>query len=190
MLGLFTEETCSVKAPDGTYEKMFFGQQLPHSSTSIIESKKCMSCKVPSESDEDNTNQQNNVNGNQYYYENGQMYQQEQQQQQQQEDYQEQEPDEVTEACGQLYVQSAKCEESLQVNGVYPDTRGCNYIKNLKKEGGSVLSSLSFQKANVTPSVLAGVFAATTVMFAGLSVYLNQKVKRSRVHLVHGEGKM
>lgn len=136
-----------------------------------------MSCKVPREND-GNVNQ-NNVES-QYYYENGQMYQQQQQQ-----EYQEQEPDEVTEACGQLYAQSAKCEESLRVNGVYPDTRACNYIRNLKKEGGSVLSTLS-QKANVTPSVLAGVFAATTVMFAGLSVYLNQKVKRSKVQLVHG----
>jgi len=179
ILGLFTEETCSIKAADGSYEKMFFGQQLPHSSTSIIESN-CMSCKVPSENDA-NMNQ-NNGDGNMYYYENGQMYQQQQQQ-----EYQEQAPDEVTEACGQLYAQSAKCEESLHVNGVYPDTRACNYIRNLKNEGGSVLSSLR-QSVNVTPSVLAGVFAATTVLFAGLSVYLNQKVKRSKVQLVHGGG--
>jgi len=135
---------------------------------------------VPSENNDANIINQNNADGEMYYYKDGQMYQQQQQEVYQE---QEQEPDEVTEACGQLYVQSAKCVESLHVNGVYPDTRACNYIRTLKKEGGSALSSLR-QNISVTPSVLAGVFAATTVMFAGLSVYLNQKVKRSKVKLI------
>ncbi|KAK1734301.1 hypothetical protein QTG54_015068 [Skeletonema marinoi] len=181
IFGLFIDETCSIKAPQGAYEKMYFGQHLPHSSDSIIETTKCMSCKVPSENnDANNINNENNADGEMYYYKNGQMYQQQQQEVYQE---QEQEPDEVTEACGQLYVQSAKCEESLHVNGVYPDTRACNYIRALKKQGGSALTSLR-QSVNVTPSVLAGVFAATTVMFAGLSFYLNQKVKRSKVKLI------
>ena len=179
ILGLFTDETCSIKAAEEAYENMFYGQHLPYSSNSIIESE-CMSCKVPSENDA-NINNQNDIDSDMYYYKDGQMYQQQQQQVYQE---QEQEPDEVTEACGQLYAQSAKCEESLHVSGVYPDTRACNYIRTLKKEGGGALSSLR-QNVNVTPSVLAGIFAATTVMFAGLSFHLSKKVKRSKVKLIH-----
>jgi len=202
ILGLFIEETCSITAAQGSYEKMFFGQHLPYSSTSIVESQ-CMSCKVPKENDANaNANNQNqyqnqnnnNVNGNgeMYYYKDGQMYQQQQQQQVYEYQYeyyeeQQQEPDEVTEACEQLYAQSAKCEESLHVNGVYPDTRACNYIRTLKKDGFGALSSLKQNVKNITSSVLAGVFAVTTVLFAGLSVYLNQKVKRSKVKLIHSD---
>lgn len=190
ILGLFTEETCSIKAPRGSYEKMFYGQHLPHSSTSIVESK-CMSCKVPNENDEymnnnnnNNNQKQNNKNGNgdMYYYKNGQMYQQQQQQVYEYEEEVEQVPDEVTEACSSLYAQSAKCEESLHVNGVYPDTRACNYIRTLKRDGFG-FGALRPNNMNVTPSILAGVFAATTIMFAGLSVYLHRMVKRSTVNV-------
>ena len=181
LLGLFLEETCSVKAADGTYEKMFYGQPLPHSSTSIIESK-CMSCKVPKENDMAQQNDNNYVvDENNYYYNNGEMQQGQQDWQQEQE----QEPDEVTEACGQIYEASAKCEKSLHVYGMYPDTRACNYIASLKQEGAAPLSSL--RSVPVTPTVLAAVFAATTVMFAGLSVYLHKQYKRSQVGLVHGK---
>lgn len=182
ILGLFMDETCSVQASDGIYEKMFYGQQLPHSTTSIIEKSKCMSCKVPKENEWDAQQQNQQVDANNYYYNNGQMQQQQQQQQ-----YQEEEPDQVTEACGQVYEASVKCERDLNVYGVYPDTRGCNYISSLKQEGTSTLASLT-QKVPITPTVLAAVFAATTVMFAGLSVHLNRKYKRSNVSLVHGEG--
>ncbi len=189
ILGLFTEETCSIKAPRGSYETMFYGQHLPHSSTSIVESK-CMSCKVPNENDanmknnqnqDQNQKQNNNKDGDMYYYKNGQMYQQQQQQVYEYEEEVEQVPDEVTEACSSLYAQSAKCEESLHVNGVYPDTRACNYIRSLKKDGfgfGALRPNV-----NVTPSILAGLFAATTVVFAGLSVYLHRMVKRSNVNV-------
>ncbi len=183
VLGLFMDETCSVQASGGIYEKMFYGQQLPHSTTSIIEKSKCMSCKVPNENEWDAQQQNQQVDANNYYYNNGQMQQQEQQQQY----YEDQEPDQVTEACGQVYEASVKCERDLNVYGVYPDTRGCNYISSLKQEGTSTLASLT-QKVPITPTVLAAVFAATTVMFAGLSVHLNRKYKRSNVSLVHGEG--
>lgn len=195
ILGLFTEETCSIKAARGSYETMFYGQHLPHSSTSIIESK-CMSCKAPNDNENDanninNNDNQNNQNqnnkngdgGDMYYYKDGQMYQQQQQQVYEYEDEPEQVPDEVTEACSSLYAQSAKCEESLHVNGVYPDTRACNYIRTLKKDGFGFFGALRRNNVNVTPSILAGVFAATTVMFAGLSVYLYRMVKRSNVNV-------
>ena len=176
LLTLFTEETCSEQAASGTYEKMFYGQALPYSSTSIIESK-CLSCKVPTEND---ANQNNNANG--YYYQNGQMYQQEAQ-----ENNQDQEAAEVTESCGNLYQQSVRCEESLHLSGVYPDTRACKFIHNLKDYGGGTLSSLrNGVHAAIPAKVLAGLFAATTAGFAGYSAYLNQKLKRSRVALVHG----
>lgn len=50
-LGTFTDRQCTVKASKSAY-KSYTGYELPYSTTSII-SKDCMSCKEPSEYDDD-----------------------------------------------------------------------------------------------------------------------------------------
>ena len=42
-LGVFMDETCSYKAPEGTYEKFNYGRMLPYSSNSIV-GQDCISC--------------------------------------------------------------------------------------------------------------------------------------------------
>ena len=54
------DETCSYKAPEGTYEKFNYGRMLPYSSNSIV-GQDCISCL---EVDNDNNNNQNNQNYN------------------------------------------------------------------------------------------------------------------------------
>ena len=53
LLGVFTEETCSYPAPKGTYEALNYGAKLPHSDKSLIDSG-CISCKEPTETDNQN----------------------------------------------------------------------------------------------------------------------------------------
>ena len=51
MLGVFTDNACSVEASSGVYEKYNYGKSLPYSSESIISSE-CISCKVPTDEDQ------------------------------------------------------------------------------------------------------------------------------------------
>ncbi len=45
-MGLFLDETCSVTAPSGLWEKLSYGQAMPYSTTSLVEHN-CMSCVEP-----------------------------------------------------------------------------------------------------------------------------------------------
>lgn len=47
-LGVFMEETCSVKAPEGIYEATHYGDSLPFSKKSMVDNG-CISCKEPKE---------------------------------------------------------------------------------------------------------------------------------------------
>ena len=159
-LGVFMDETCSYDAPKGIYSKIT-GQDLPYSSESLIEST-CVSCKEPQEYDENNQGDQ-------------------------------QDADEVLEVCERLYEQSGKCEANLaavnQAYGVYPNTYGCDFIKGLTVSGKSRIS-FNQVKASVTPKALAGVFAATTVIFGATAFYLGKKLQRSNVNLASEGGAM
>jgi len=95
--------------------------------------------------------------------------------------------DEVLEICERLYEDAGKCESGLG-DGVkyYPNTYSCDFIDGLKapgKMGGGGSSTIAASK------VFAGLFAATTAVFAGVSYYLYQKAKRGNVDLAsHGAG--
>ena len=45
-MGLFLDETCSVTAPSGLWEKLSYGQAMPYATTSLVEHN-CMSCVEP-----------------------------------------------------------------------------------------------------------------------------------------------
>ncbi|KAL3765449.1 hypothetical protein ACHAWO_011531 [Cyclotella atomus] len=159
-LGVFMDETCSYDAPKGIYSKLT-GQSLPYSSESLIDST-CVSCAEP-------TNYDDNNNGDQ------------------------QDEDKVLEVCERLYEQSGKCEANLaavkNTYGMYPNTYGCEFIKGLTVSGKSRISFNQVQAA-VTPKALAGVFAATTVIFGATAFYLGKKLQRSNVNLVSENGAM
>ena len=96
-----------------------------------------------------------------------------------------QDEDEVLEVCERLYEDAGKCESGLD-SGVtyYPNTYACEFIQTLKAPG-----KMSGAKSTVAASkVFAGLFAATTVVFAGVSYYLYQKARRSNVHLTSQDG--
>ena len=142
LLGVFMEETCSFTAPEGIYEKLNYGQKLPYSSESLVENT-CLSCKEPTDSDEQN-------------------------------DYDQEDADAVTDVCERLYGDAGKCESGLS-NVAYPNNYACDFIKTLPKA-----SYWNIQPKAVPAKVLAGVFAATTVMTAGLAIHLHRKIQMRR----------
>lgn len=171
LLGMFMDEVCSYPAPEGTYENFNYGNALPYSSESIV-SNECISCK---QVDNDNNNNNNNNNGNDQY----QNYNQNQ------------EEAEVLEVCERLYEDAGKCESNLNIYGMYPTTLACDFISGLKASGKTrIFSSLAEAKASVTPSVLAGLFAASTVLLAGVAYHFHTKLQRQSIGLVQGQGNM
>ena len=87
-----------------------------------------------------------------------------------------QDPDEVTEVCTELYEVAGKCEENL--DGYYPnrDVTGCGFISNLK-------SDRRFGSGNVPAKVFAGIFAVTTLVLGAIAATLFKKNRRQNVSL-------
>jgi hypothetical protein len=160
-LGVFMEETCSFDAPQGIYAKIT-GQSLPYSSESLI-SNQCVSCKEP-------TNYDNNNNGDQ-----------------QDEDQVLEVCERLYEQSGKCETNLAAVNNA---NGyMYPNTYGCDFIKGLTVSGKTRIS-FNQVASSVTPKALAGVFAATTVFFGATAFYLGKKLQRSNVNLVSENGAM
>jgi len=93
--------------------------------------------------------------------------------------------DEVLEVCERLYEDAGKCESGLD-SGVtyYPNTYACEFIQTLKAPG-----KMSGTTSKVAASkVFAGLFAATTVVFAGVAYVLYNKARRNNVDLSSGGG--
>jgi len=177
-LGVFMDEYCSSSAPEGIYEKTHYGKALPYSSESIV-SNDCISCMRPAE-DDGNNNNNNNNNNNQNYNNGDYNYNQNQNQNQ--------EEPEVLEMCESLYEEAGKCESNLNVYGVYANTMACDFIKGLGKT--SVFSSLGDVLVSATPTVLAVLFATSTLIFGGVSYHFHKKLQRQSVGLVHSGGNM
>lgn len=94
--------------------------------------------------------------------------------------------DEVLEICERLYEESGKCESGLADGTTYyPNTYGCEFISSLKAPGKMAGGSKSSIPAS---KVFAGLFAATTLAFAGVAYYLYQKARRQNVHLSSSDG--
>lgn len=56
-LNVFMDEGCSYEAPKGAFEKFNYGQTLPYTSDSLVQSN-CISCKEPQDANEQNNNDQ------------------------------------------------------------------------------------------------------------------------------------
>ena len=174
-LGAFLDETCSYAAPGGMYEKFHYGQALPYASDNLID-QNCLSCTAPDENG--NNNQNNNNNGNNDNNQNGNnnynYY-----------DNDDQEA-EVLEMCESLYEDAGKCEANL-ADGVtyYPNTVACDFIRTLRRPGKMPGTTRSAVPAS---RVFAGLFAATTVAFAGVAYVLHAKAQRSGVDLSGADG--
>jgi len=165
-LELFTDESCSVAAKSGTYEKYNYSASLPYSKQSMV-SNDLVSCKQENDDNNNNNgddaNANNNNNGN-YYYE---------------------EP-EVVEMCEQLYEEAAKCEKNLKYkNSAYRDTGSCDYIQKVlpalervyhKNGGGGAATGFAI------------FFGLSTVAASAAAYYFFSKVERSTVDLASKEG--
>ena len=149
-LGVFMDETCSYAAPEGVFTKLTGGQTLPYSTTSLI-GHDCLSCTDTSAADDANAEVQYDENGNVQV--------------------------QVLEMCQTLYEGSGKCETNLAVNGHYPTTYACDFIKGLNAWGKTRIAA-EYQEfaSHVTPQILAGVFACTTLLFGIVSYHIHSKM--------------
>jgi len=85
-----------------------------------------------------------------------------------------QDQDNVLEVCQRVYEDAGKCETNLNIQ--YKNTYGCDFIKTLPK-----MSHWSVPTTNVASAkVLAGLFATTTVIFGGVVMYFQRKIRNSR----------
>lgn len=112
-LGVFQDASCTVPAPQGTYEKYnYYGKSLPYSTESLV-SNDCIDC----EQVDDENNAQNNYNGNQNNYNGGgnNYYYDDR---------------EVAEVCARSYEESAKCEKGMNGISPYPRVYDCNFVQH------------------------------------------------------------
>ena len=165
-LGVFYDETCTARAADGNdlWASNNYGQSLPFSSEPIV-GHECIDCKeVDRDAQQNNNQNQNQQNGqNQYYY---------------------QQELEVNELCEQSYEMAARCEEKMEIQ--YKDTSGCDYINNILPRLESASRSISTGSGSsdgTAAKAFAGIFAATTVLFAAYAYFLYRKIKRGSVDL-------
>lgn len=122
------------------------GTTLPYSTTSII-GHDCLSCKDTS------------ADAEVEYDENGN------------------EEVAVLKLCEELYQGSGKCETNLAAYGHYPTTYACDFIKGLNAWGKTRIAAEYQEFArHITPGVLAGVFACTTLIFGGVSYFIHTKM--------------
>ena len=86
-----------------------------------------------------------------------------------------------------LYEVAGKCESDLNVYGHYANTMACDFIKSLSHWGvPNIKDTFKSAQKNLTPKILAGVFAATTLVFAAIACHLHKKNRRQNVELIHG----
>jgi hypothetical protein len=100
------------------------------------------------------------------------------------------------EVCQKLYQASGKCENNMILGyGMYPNTLACDFIKGLNHWGKTRIAAEYREFArHITPGVLAGVFACTTVLFGGVSYYIHTKMygggRKSAGLVASGDGAM
>jgi len=161
-LGVFYDESCVNQASTDVYGQKNYGATLPFSSEPIVTLDDCMSCK---DVEQGNNNNNNGGNNNGYYYA------------------------EPNEFCAQTYEMSARCEKNMDI--MYPDTSGCDYINNFLPRIQTASRSISTASTGGTAGkALAWVFAATTVIFGAYAYFLYRKIKRGTVNLASQDGSM
>ena len=167
-VGLFTDEMCS-QPVDSNYGRSIYyndkGETLPFSGTSLVE----MSCFPCSEPD------------GQYAYYNNQGNDQE-------------DDDEVCEACEMLYTYSGKCEENLPISSNTQNNKACNYLEGIKviRKDGTVLTtnragggSKRGSKGQSYKGALAfvAIFSAAFIALSAYVYYLKEKLDRASIQL-------
>lgn len=164
-LAVFLDAGCSTKAKSGVYEAFNYGASLPYEKESLIKANECISCEEEQEEDENEN----------YNYNNG---------------YYEQQAGEVTELCQQTYESAAKCESGLSAgNYFYPDTSGCDYIKNILPKLSSATSKVVAGGGSSGPAVaFAVIFFLTSCVLGAYAFFLYRKIHRAKVNLAQSEG--
>jgi hypothetical protein len=151
-LGLFTDDSCTTFADDYGGKEAYYsltGKELPYGETNMI-TMDCYSCQDAAAQynyNGNNNNNNNNQNGG-----------------------------DVSEMCQMVYSQAGKCENNLEVSGVYPNYNACSYIQGIQviRKNGIIVSAGS--KANKTASIFIGIFVVAFVLLSAYVYYLKTKL--------------
>jgi len=160
-LGMFTDETCSVKY-NSYYGKDYYyqltGSSLPYSEANIV-GLSCKSCIWE------------NWNGDE-----------ERRRKLDQGEYQDANGNYLDAICAESYQGSAKCEENM--NGLdNPNTYGCNFMEGIKV----VRAAGTVTEVESTPSKAAsafiGIFAVSFIVLGAYVYYLKTKLDKAKINL-------
>jgi len=158
-LGMFTDDTCSVKYDSyygRDYYYQIFGTGMPYSQSNLV-GLGCKSCIMEIY---DNDNGRRLDNGGDYMDENGNY---------------------VAPICYEAYFGSAKCEENMGID--YPNSYGCNYMEGIKV----VRAAGTVTELNAAPSKSAsafiGIFAVSFVVLGAYVYYLKTKLDKAKINL-------
>jgi hypothetical protein len=80
-------------------------------------------------------------------------------------------------------------------DGMYPTTLACDFIKGLNHWGKTRITAEYHEFArHITPGVLTGIFACTTLLFGGMSYYIQTKMhgggRKPAALVASGDGAM
>lgn len=156
MLGMFTDDTCSVKY-DSYYGRDYYytlvGSGMPYSQSSIV-GLGCHSCIMQVKQN------RRELKNNQYMDENGNY---------------------IAPMCYESYFGSAKCEENMGIDNA--NSYGCNYMEGIKivRAAGTVTDMGSAPSKSA--SAFIGIFAVSFVVLGAYVYYLKTKLDKAKINL-------
>ena len=102
-----------------------------------------------------------------------------------------QDDNEVCEACETLYTYSGKCEENLPVSSNLQNNKACNYLEGIKviRKDGTVIATNrnagGSKKGDSYKGAFAfvGIFSVAFVVLSAYVYYLKEKLDRASIQL-------
>jgi len=159
-LGMFTDETCSVKY-NSYYGKDYYyqltGSGMPYSESNIVG----LSCKSCIWENWDGDERKRKLDQGEYQDANGNY---------------------VDAICADAYQGSAKCEENM--NGLdNPNSYGCNFMEGIKVVRAAGTVTEIDTAPSKTASAFIGIFAVSFVVLGAYVYYLKTKLDKAKINL-------
>jgi len=155
-LGMFTDDTCSVKY-DSYYGRDYyyeiFGTGMPYSQSNMVG----LGCKSCIQEVYDNENRKLEEN---YYDANGNY---------------------IAPICYEAYFGSAKCEENMGIDN--PNSNGCNFMEGIKIVRAAGTVTTMDAAPSKSASAFIGIFSVSFVVLGAYVYYLKTKLDKAKINL-------
>lgn len=160
-LGMFTDDTCTVKYDDyygRDYYYTIFGTGMPYSQSNLI-GLGCKSC-IADVYDNDENNRKRKLDDGGYVDENGNY---------------------VAAICYEAYFGSAKCEENMGIDDA--NNYGCNFMDGIKIVRAAGTNTVLDANPSKSASAFIGIFSVSFVTLGAYVYYLKTKLDKSKINL-------